>query len=593
MNRTNDPLTRFLCRVFDVCSRFPLLVLVALLALQTVFLLDSRELWFSDEIRYANVYEHLANAGKWIVMHLNGQTYPDKPPVYFWFLHALSPLTGGASPMLFFLGAAVSGLIYLASSYVLFRTVAQAKPYLALAGGLVLLSVFYFVGLTHYSRMDLLFAAFILLSHACLFQAVGKQQAMGWTLAGFFLAAVATLTKGPLGLGFPVAAMTGYLLWTGRPGRLLRKDMAAGLALALLVLLVWAAGAWFTEQPDFLRNIFVQQIYKRAADTWHHGQPWYYYLYALPLTFLPWTFLLLLSPLAKLPDALSRAWLQRKQAGGWAYVWSMLFTGFVLLSALSIKIAVYLMPLFAPLALVTAKYMDETTETRSRWLFAMVGGLFGVLALSFLALMFTRPILESGVLPVDQDMLAGYLAAAPGWEAALKGALPSMIICAGASYLLLAKMDRKEPLAGLLLTVLAITAMLQPLGLYLAPCADTIMSPKGQAEIMAGYAKKGYAPMAFKIYSGTYTYYLGQNLPEYQKYEELEAALAQEDKAVLGMQRKRWDQWENKPTNLRIVDERVIVERPYVLAVYEETPAPPNAAGKEKDTGPGEVNAAH
>src|SRR6218665_125372 len=70
-------------RILDILAFQPLIPLTILLALQTVFMLDARALWYSDEVRYANVFEHVVNAGKWIVLHLNGVPYPDKPPVYF------------------------------------------------------------------------------------------------------------------------------------------------------------------------------------------------------------------------------------------------------------------------------------------------------------------------------------------------------------------------------------------------------------------------------------------------------------------------------------------------------------------------------
>ena len=75
---------------------------VAVLA-QTWFALNNRALWFSDEVRYADAYKNLAAHGKWVVLALNGQPYPDKPPVYFWFLWLLDKLTPFHQPAVFFL----------------------------------------------------------------------------------------------------------------------------------------------------------------------------------------------------------------------------------------------------------------------------------------------------------------------------------------------------------------------------------------------------------------------------------------------------------------------------------------------------------
>jgi hypothetical protein len=100
-------------RVFAVVARHPPTTLTGILGVQTLLHLSSRELWYSDEIRYANAFEQMMQAKKWLVLYLNGVPYPDKPPVYFWFLAILHWIMGHMRPSLFFLGAALSGLFFL------------------------------------------------------------------------------------------------------------------------------------------------------------------------------------------------------------------------------------------------------------------------------------------------------------------------------------------------------------------------------------------------------------------------------------------------------------------------------------------------
>jgi len=54
-------------RLWDLIRRRPWLSLAVLTALQTAFTLQSRALWFSDEVRYADAYAGLLR-GRWLVL---------------------------------------------------------------------------------------------------------------------------------------------------------------------------------------------------------------------------------------------------------------------------------------------------------------------------------------------------------------------------------------------------------------------------------------------------------------------------------------------------------------------------------------------
>ncbi|MEW5773496.1 MAG: glycosyltransferase family 39 protein [Thermodesulfobacteriota bacterium] len=556
-------------RLYSLAALLPLAFLGLVLAAQTLPYLDTRALWFSDEVRYGNAFQNLWDRGHWLVLYLNGAPYPDKPPVYFWLLAGLRAALGETSPALFLLGAAVSALLTLAATCILVRRVAGGDRDHALAAGLVLLTCFSFIGVGHYSRMDLLFAALITLAHVCLHRAWTRPRAPGWQMAGWGLAALATLTKGPFGLAFPLLAGLAFLAWRGDLRRFFRKDTALGLGFLALVLLAWVAAAWFGGEHEYIENIFHKQIYKRAVDAPHHGQGAWYYLGALPLAGLPWTFLLLGLPWRNTvrPGFWRGLWAGRKAGlGGAAYLWCAAATGLALLSAVSIKLAIYLLPLYPPLAALAARaWLDLAAAPRTLVLRAW-GGLFLLLALG---LALANPLLHNlPKQPWPVDLPWPWLAGAAG-AAALLGAL------------LLRLAPRLSARGGLLLLALGATAWLAPLALGLAPALDPVMSPKEQSEVMADYVRRGYAPMAFRIYSGTYTYYAGADVFETQDLDLLAERIAAAPKAVVGMQKRYWDEWkpETRPAGLQVVHSQTIVEREYVLAVKEEPQlAPPDGA---------------
>ncbi|MBU1611595.1 MAG: glycosyltransferase family 39 protein, partial [Proteobacteria bacterium] len=286
-------------RIYNALSRHPWLTMAGAVFLQTAFSLNSRALWFSDEVRYANAYENMERAGAWVVLALNGMPYPDKPPVYFWFLSLLDNLTPFDPPAVFFVGAALSGLGFLYATYWLGRVLGLSRDR-CLGAALITLSTLFFAAVLHYSRMDLMFAALIVATSACLARTFVRDGASGWAVLGFGLAGLAVLVKGPLGILFPLLALAFYLAWRGKLRRMTSAPVLLGLAVAALVAACWVLAAWIVEGPDFVRTVFVEQIFQRAANTFHHKEGFSYYFAVLPAVWLPWTLFLFGLPLTLL-----------------------------------------------------------------------------------------------------------------------------------------------------------------------------------------------------------------------------------------------------------------------------------------------------
>ncbi|WP_027720910.1 ArnT family glycosyltransferase [Maridesulfovibrio zosterae] len=534
--------------IWDTMEKHPWISVLFIIILQSIFTMDYRSLWFSDEVRYANVYHQMKDAGHWLVMYLNGVPYPDKPPVYFWFLSMLDTFTPADGISVFFLGSAVSAAIFLLSTVALARTLGCGRK-TSLATGLVLLTNIFFVGIAHYSRMDLLFGSFIIWANICLFKGFHTENSGKWFMSAFALMGIATLTKGPLGLVFPLLTAICFLIWKQKLKLFKNKNLLKGFLILLAILIAWVVGALLVDGTSFIHNIFYKQIYQRAVSSFHHEEPFQYYLIAFPLAWLPWTMAIFAMPLRKLFKV--NHWVevigQRKNTltDGRDWAWIMFISGFVLLTCLSIKVLIYILPLFAPLAILTAKGLlgEGTNEPviNSRRLWIGVAGVYLLLAIA-------APFAET-FFPFDF---------------ALKG-MSFTVLIMGLGGLALLAVKNSGGKMGLLVMAATMVIWIQPLALQTLPSLDQLMSPRQTGELMKKYVTQGSYPLAHKIYSGIFSYYAGTDIHETSDMAEIESILKEKDNVILVMQKKYYDRWENKPDGIKVINEQFISDRPYVL----------------------------
>lgn len=561
----------FASRIYGFFALSPLLTLSVMLLLQTIFSLDARDLWFSDEVRHADAFRYLLEQGKGVILYMNGAPYPDKPPLYFWFLRGLYEILRSEGPMLHFAGAALSALLYLWAALALGRIVGRVDRRSNLAAGIILLSTGYMMGLIHYGRMDLLFSALILVSHILLYKALtGDKSEYARMGAGFLLAGLAVMVKGPLGLALPLASVLLFALWTARPQRLFRPDFLFGLLVALLPTGVWLLLVFLESgSPDFITgSLLKQQVLERALDTFHHKEAWHFYLLRLPLFFLPWTLLAFCLPWWKLPVAETRRGIAEARTPlkqGLAFLWCMIIAALILLSALSGKILIYFLPCLAPAAILAGRAVLGLKGFGAGLL--RYGMALHMLAAGILVLV--AALMLFGVLPMPD------FKGLPEWRIAADGGfflVAILLLLFGA--LIWTGLSGSRPEGTLLFMALACTSLGYPLGGLVAPSFDAVMSPKDQGLLMRAYADKGYVPATYKVYGGTYSFYAGRAVKELGDLKEA-ANLATGGKVILALNRDRLREWGEKPESFVEIHRQWIESRQYVLLA-----SPPDAGIK-------------
>ena len=319
-----------------------------------------------DETRYLAVAWEMRLHLDFLVPHLNGVPYSDKPPLLFWLIN-LGWLMAGLHVWAVRLGVLAASF----ASLLLFeRLVLRLEPDTALArrAVMILFGIVYFAIFSSAIMFDVLLATFVLLAlHGAL-----DWDAQRWRRGLLLLAlgfGLGILTKGPV-----VLLDAGFALvlgpWWSDTAHVNRRRWYAMTALAVLggavIALAWAVPAAILGGEKYANAIFLHQTVDRMTRSFAHRRPLWWYFMVLPAMALPWTLSV------RAPWRVWRESFRISKSVRFASAWALpAFAAFCLVSG---KQPHYLLPLLPALALYLAKVLGgDGARVRGR--------LFGVLLL--------------------------------------------------------------------------------------------------------------------------------------------------------------------------------------------------------------------
>lgn len=262
-----------------------LAILLALHSVSILPFLGQVSLWNIDEGRIAEVAREMAATGDWIVPRIGGEPFACYPPLPYWLM-AISGSVLGFNEFSMRLPGALAGLVLIAWAAFMARRLAGNRA--GLASAAVLMTLPGFTSQEILCRADVMLALFSTIAFdRFLVVAEGDRRARHLGVL-YGAAALAILTKGPLGLALPGLGVLAWLaihrrwraLWEVRPW--------IGIPAVLAIVSPWYLAAYCRAGPEFLRiNLLLENVHAFTSG-FEHPRPWWSHAAWASYRLFPW-----------------------------------------------------------------------------------------------------------------------------------------------------------------------------------------------------------------------------------------------------------------------------------------------------------------
>ncbi|MFZ1871941.1 MAG: lipid IV(A) 4-amino-4-deoxy-L-arabinosyltransferase [Chania sp.] len=358
------------------------IALAIFFALVYLIPLNGRLLWQPDETRYAEISREMLAKGDWVVPNLLGLRYFEKPVAGYWFNNVSQWIFGDNNFAVRFASVFSTGLAALlvfALAWLMWK-----NAHRACLAVLIFLSMFLVFSVGTYSVLDPMISLWLTAAMVSYYLTLKATTTKG-KLGGYVLLGLACgmgfMTKGFLALAVPVIAVMPIVIQQRKIKELLIYGPVA-VVVAVLLSLPWAL-AVAQREPDYWNYFFwVEHIQRFAEENAQHKAPIWYYIPILIAAVLPW--------LALLPGSLVKGWRERVQRPELFFLLSWVVMPLIFFSIAKGKLATYILPCMAPLALLMAAYAEDCVaqlRTRVFKVNAVLNGLFGLIGIAALSLM--------------------------------------------------------------------------------------------------------------------------------------------------------------------------------------------------------------
>ena len=351
---------------------FPAKPLLLFLCFSIFYLLTAnvRPIGIPDEARYTSVAYQMYLNKDYINPLLNNVLFMDKPILYYW-LEVFSMHLFGVNNLALRIPPLMLSLVSMMAVYITahrFFNAAAAWLATAILGTSPLWFIF-----SQYTNLDIEVAAWLTLtlttSLIALHTPFSKKKRLLFYLAYIF-AAAATLTKGLMGIVFPIMIIGMYSLLTHQWKLIKEIYLPSGLIVYSVIALPWFI-LMHNRHPEFLYYFFIYQHFFRylSIKNFNCIQPFWFFSAVILLGLIPWSLLIIQSFFKKQQlKALCKEISQKNNILLYLLLW--IAVPLIFFSLPASKPPGYILPVFAPLCLLIGSYLSGWIqyEKKANWL---------------------------------------------------------------------------------------------------------------------------------------------------------------------------------------------------------------------------------
>jgi len=319
-------------------------------------------IYSAQEGRAALVARQMIEGGNWMHLNIKGAHNTEKPIMCYWF-YAMSGSIFGVNEFSVRLPSILAGL-----ATVLMTCALGARMYglrTGLLAGYILASMMGFVNLSRLARIDIVLCAFHTGAMYLLYTGYFEKMKANWHLYLFYVVlGVSVMVKGPVSVG--VVAITVIVLAAKERNWKIFWELKpiSGLLIGLGINAPWYIYEGIRTGGAFYKDFFLEQNLARFTGinmSYRGGrrQSYFYYIPKLLIFALPWS---LLMPFVFYNYR--KKFLKLKPSTYYLLIWFLVV--FVFFSLAAIKRGDYLLPLFAPMAILLGRYLERFVETGAK-----------------------------------------------------------------------------------------------------------------------------------------------------------------------------------------------------------------------------------
>ena len=513
-------------------TRHGAIALLLVFALAWFCNLGDRRLLHPDEGRYAEIPREMVATGDWVTPRLDGVKYFEKPALQYW-LTAAGYEAFGVHEWTARLWPALAG--FLGVLFIGHVGRRLGGPMLGLYAAAVLAGSVGYVLDAHLLTLDTGLTLWMSVGLGGLFLAqraeATPRETRGWMWTAWAALALATLSKGLIGIVLPGGALVAYTLLQRDWALWRRLHLGSGALIFLAI-----AAPWFIvvslRNPEFFTFFFVHEHFTRFLTSEHRREgAWWYFVPIFIVGIMPW--------LVVFAWAVRRMWANAIPAANgfswprFALCWSGFI--FVFFSASGSKLPSYILPIFPALALAIGW---QLTLLSAGALLRLTAPLVVVMGLLAIAAPFAYPAIAARLADARQP-LDPLLAYGPWIEVAFGIAFAGGIL----AWWWFARGERTRAVLVTALASLAWTQIVLTGYDELAESRST--APILERTIAAHGALRADLPFySVRMYDQTLPYYLGRTVIPVAHTDELAMGLASEPAkaiATVAAWKGRWE----------------------------------------------------